>query len=535
MAQLFASGRHDLIKAKADQVIRNWPENSLGWKARGNLLLMEGRAREAVQALGEAARLNPTDAQVLNNLASALLGLARPAEAAAHCRQALAHRADYPQAHNNLAIALMELGRWAEAEASCRQALAGQGAFFEAHNTLGNILKAGNRLTEAAASYGRALALRADCPETHYNLGLVLLGLKRLPESEESFRRALAGRPDYAEAHCGLAEILLGTGRMREAVAAYRRAVACDGGLIAAHAGLQQALQRLVPPWHVPMMNDQPRNEAYLAALQAAIRPELHVLEIGTGSGLLAMMAARLGAGRVTTCEAVADIAETAERIVAANNLSAAVTVVAKISTSLEIGVDMEDKADLLVSEILSSEFLGEGVLDSIEDAKRRLLHPGSRIIPARGAIRCALFGGEAIAKNIRVGQVCGFDLSAFNSLVPGKQYLSRADLDLELLSEPQDAFAFDFAGSDHFPRHDRHTMAITVQTAGRCCGLIQWLRLEMDDTVVFENHPAHPTAASGWQHCLFVLPQPVEVTPGQVLRITAAHNRTTPWFFFAD
>ncbi|MDR9502001.1 MAG: protein arginine N-methyltransferase [Desulfurivibrionaceae bacterium] len=535
MAQLFASGRLDLLKVKADQAIRRWPEKSIGWKALGNLMLMQGHLRQAAQALTEAARLAPADAQVLNNLGSALLGMNNPLQAATWFRQALVCRADYPQAHNNLAIALMEEGHWSEAETSCRQALALNADFFEAHNNLGNVLKAGKRLEDAEASYRQALALRADSPETHQNLGLVLIGLKRFKEAEESFRQALVCRPDYAEALCGLGEVLLGTGKTREAVAAYRRAVACDAELIEARTGLDNALKRLVSLWHVPMMNDHMRNEAYFSALRNAVGPDQHVLEIGTGSGLLAMMSARLGARQVTTCEAVDEIAETAERIVAANNLSGSVKVIAKMSTSLEIGVDMEGRADLLVSEVLSSDFLSEGVLESIEDAKRRLLKPGGRIIPARGSIRCALFGGADIDKHLRVEEVYGFDLSAFNSLVPRQHFLNRNDLALELLSEPRDAFSFDFAGSERFADRERHTMAITASKAGRCSGIIQWLRLEMDDSVVFENHPDHNNPASGWQQCLFVMPQPVEVTPGQVLNITAAHNHNTPWFFFQE
>ncbi|PLX46792.1 MAG: hypothetical protein C0613_15990 [Desulfobulbaceae bacterium] len=160
-------------------------------------------------------------------------------------------------------------------------------------------------------------------------------------------------------------------------------------------------------------------------------------------------------------------------------------------------------------------------------------LEPGSTIIPAHGSIRFALFGGADIDKHIRVDEMYGFDLSAFSNLVPGKHYLNRNDLSLELLSEPQDAFSFDFAGSDTFPRHDRQSLPVMASTSGRCAGIIQWIRLEMDDSVVFENHPSHNNPASGWQHCLFILPQPIHVTPGRVLNITALHNRNTPWFFF--
>jgi hypothetical protein len=245
------------------------------------------------------------------------------------------------------------------------------------------------------------------------------------------------------------------------------------------------------------------------------------------------MMAAKLGAHQVTTCEAVPAIAETARAIVAANGFTPPVTVVSKLSTKMEIGVDMADRADLLVSEILSSEFLGEGVLSSIEDAKRRLLKPGARIIPARGSIQCALFGGDGIRQNVRVDEVYGFDLSRFNAIVPPKQYISRNDLDIKLLTDDTTAFFFDFQETERIPRADRKILEMEVHTAGRCCGIIQWLRLEMDATLVFENHPNMKNPASGWQHCVFVFPTPIDVLPGQVALVSATHNRITPWFFF--
>ena len=209
---------------------------------------------------------------------------------------------------------------------------------------------------------------------------------------------------------------------MSEAIGSYRQCLELDPTWVKALAGLNEALSHLVPLWHVPMMNDSHRNDAYFSALRHAVTPDTHVLEIGTGSGLLAMMAAGLGARQVTTCEVVAEIAEAARAIVADNGFSPRVTVVNKKSTAMVIGKDMDERADLLVSEILASEFLGEGVLNSIEDGKRRLLKPGGKIIPARGSIQFALFGGVDIEKNIRVDTVSGFDLSGFNSIVSRKQ-----------------------------------------------------------------------------------------------------------------
>src|SRR5262245_32392692 len=74
-----------------------------------------------------------------------------------------------------------------------------------------------------------------------------------------------------------------------------------------------------VPSWHFRLVRDEARNRAYECALMRAIRPGCRVLEIGTGTGLLAMMSARAGAGTVITCEAKPIIAHVAREIVVAN------------------------------------------------------------------------------------------------------------------------------------------------------------------------------------------------------------------------
>lgn len=533
MVSLHNAGQLGLLEQKANEIIRCCPDHFLGWKALGNVLLMQERAADAVAPLANAARLAPNDAQPRLNLGNALLELGRFDEAETSYRQALTLKPDYFQAYTNLGIVLMNLGRLAEAETSYRQALALKPDFALAHNNLGNVLLELEQFVEAEATYRQALACQSDFAEAHQNLGNVLMKLERFAEAEACFRQAVAHKPDYALAHSGLGEVLMRFGRLAEAIASYRKALDFDTLLIPAHEGLDNALKKLTPMWHVPMMNDRMRNDAYFAALSAAVTPETQVLEIGTGSGLLAMMAARLGARQVTTCEAVPLIAETARLIVADNGFTPPVTVIAKMSTRMELGVDMDGRADLLVSEILSSEFLGEGVLSSIEDAKRRLLKPGARIIPARGSIQFALFGGADIGKNIRVDEVYGFDLSKFNAIVPRKQYVSRNDLNIELLSDDIGAFFFDFVETERFPLGDRKSIEVPVRRAGQCCGIIQWLRLEMDDTVVFENHPSLKNPASGWQHCVYVFPAAIDVLPGQVVVISAVHNRNTPQFLF--
>jgi type III protein arginine methyltransferase len=442
MNRLFQRGNLSLFEQKAREIIRRWPDHPLGWKAQGNFFLLQGRHAEALEPVSRCIELTPNDAQARNHLGTIFLALQRLAEAESSFRQAIVRKPDYAEAHTNLGIALMEQGRPEEAAAAHRGALACNPDFAQAHNNLGNCLKELGNPEQAEASYRRAVALSPDFAEAHCNLGDVLLELGRPGEAEESYRQAVDRKPDYVPAHCGLGDTMLRRGRPSEAIASYRRCLDIDPLWVKAHDAITKALTNLVPLWHVPMMNDRFRNDAYFQALGNAITPDTHVLEIGTGSGLLAMMAARLGARQVTTCEAVDEIADTARAIVTDNGLAPPVTVINKRSTKLEIDTDMEERADLLVSEILSSEFLGEGVLSSIEDAKRRLLKPGARIIPARGSIQFALFGGPDIEKNVRVDEVHGFDLSRFNGIVARKQIVFRNDLDIELLSDDTRSFS---------------------------------------------------------------------------------------------
>ncbi|MCG2594388.1 50S ribosomal protein L11 methyltransferase [Ramlibacter sp. XY19] len=327
---------------------------------------------------------------------------------------------------------------------------------------------------------------------------------------------------------------LLEIGRGQDAIALCREVLRADPGNLTARLGAEWVLSQQVPLWHVPMMNEQERNQAFHDGLRAAVVPGQLVFEIGAGSGLLAMMAARLGAEKVVTCEAVPLVAETAAKIVARNGLQDRVTVLSKPSTEVRVGADLPAKADLLVHEIFSSELIGEFVLPAIEDAKARLLKPGGRILPSAASIMVALVGGEDLGKHLHVDQSFGFDLREFNAIHPRKRPLYREDLSPLLLSQPVEAFRFDFQGRSSYPA-ERKRLQLAATQAGACYGVIQWIRIELGEGVVFENHPARQRRVSNWQHTVYGFGDPVQLQPGQVLAVDAWHDRTRPWFDLAS
>ena len=277
-----------------------------------------------------------------------------------------------------------------------------------------------------------------------------------------------------------------------------------------------------VPAWHFSIVRDDVRNAAYDAALRRVVRPNSRVLEIGTGTGLLAMMAARAGAAQVVTCEMNPAVAQIATDIVARNGFANRVRVIAKHSDALDVEADLGGRVDILVSEIISNDLLGEDVLAAHERAVRTLLKPGGIVIPARGIIRVALVEDLRDDRE-RLENVDGFDLSAFNRFMRPVRSIRVGHERLKLRGNAADIFAFDF-GASEFCAPARASVAC-VATGGRVNGIAQWIALEMDGETRYENRPA-PGATSCWAVLFLPLPHPIDASKGQKIRVFGSHDR---------
>lgn len=84
------------------------------------------------------------------------------------------------------------------------------------------------------------------------------------------------------------------------------------------------------------MLHDTERNQKYLRGLKIAIDKvheqgrKANVLDIGTGTGILSMMAVRCGADTVTACEAFRPMADCAEKIIEKNGVRHCINIVKK-------------------------------------------------------------------------------------------------------------------------------------------------------------------------------------------------------------
>jgi 2-polyprenyl-3-methyl-5-hydroxy-6-metoxy-1,4-benzoquinol methylase len=286
-------------------------------------------------------------------------------------------------------------------------------------------------------------------------------------------------------------------------------------------------LERTVPDWHHLILADEARNAAFDAALRRAVVPGCRVLDIGAGSGLLALMAARAGAGEVVSCELNAAIAATATRIVARNGYADRIRIVARHSRDLEIGSDLAGPADIIVSETLANNLLGEDILETMEDVVGRLGHPATRVIPSHGCVRIALawYGNLAFRQT---GSVEGFDLSLMNGF-SGRIALSPGNDALALRSAPEDLFSFDFGSGGPFT--DQRAAVGLTSTGGTINGIVQWIRLTMDAEGAYENRPA-PGASSCWSVMFQPLPSVMETQPGDRIAVRGGRDQTSVWMW---
>lgn len=319
---------------------------------------------------------------------------------------------------------------------------------------------------------------------------------------------AVAGKPLAMALLC---TPLIELGRHADAYAMGRLALEAAPGETMIRDLVETALSANVPPFHLGMLRDAPRNSCYAKAIAHAVTPGMRVLDIGTGAGLLALLAARAGA-EVVTCESNPMIAAAAREVVARNQMSDRIRVIAKRSGDLQIGRDFAEPFDLLVSEIFGDDLFEEGVLPSIDDAKARLLRPGAIILPPRAELRCALVADDR-PREAPLETVLGFDLSPFAPLTRSVPTLpQRASPHIALRSPTVAALAVDFAGARPDALHDRITF---TSAGGRIDGIAHWLRLEFGNGVVYENAPFVSPLAH-WRVPVHAFAAPLTTLPGQ-------------------
>ncbi|NCF29131.1 MAG: methyltransferase domain-containing protein [Gammaproteobacteria bacterium] len=262
------------------------------------------------------------------------------------------------------------------------------------------------------------------------------------------------------------------------------------------------------------MIADSVRTEAYARALRDAVNPDSAVLDIGTGTGLLALLACRYGARRVYAVEP-SDAIALAREIARANGYAERITFIQGMSER----VTLPEPVDIIVSDIRGVLPLCQRSVQSVLDARRRLLAPGGILIPGRDLLMVALIDAPNLYEKHALpwdAPIHGLDMTAARRFVNNTWHNGRATPE-QLLVAPKRWGELDYAT---FESPDvRGDVSWTAERTGIAHGLSVWFDSKLAPGAAFSNAPDHPRLIYG--SGFFPLSEPVAVNEGDRINVS--------------
>ncbi len=282
------------------------------------------------------------------------------------------------------------------------------------------------------------------------------------------------------------------------------------------------------PLSHHHMLRDDLRVSAYRQAIERHCAGR-KVLEIGCGTGILSLFAARAGALSVDAIEE-STIAEAAAELFAANAPFGAKIALHR-GNSRDVALDAQ--AEILIHELFGTDPFEENLLPALADARERLLLPGSRFLPARLEVAC--IGIDAGASGVtdprkivnealeyagRFGLEMAPWLARLAQVDPQSLRATARATSFVVLSTECRLLALDFAADDLATPSLVATPRFRIQNAGTLSALVVFFRATFDEDIAISTAPDAP--GTHWGHDLRILPVSREVAPGDEIPLVA-------------
>lgn len=302
------------------------------------------------------------------------------------------------------------------------------------------------------------------------------------------------------------------------------------------------------------MLNDDNRCSKYAKAISMALQKQHggRVLDIGTGTGLLAMLAARAGSGHVDAIEMFEPMADLASRVIRDNQMQEKISVHAAKSTELIAsqnglsvsGKCIEQKADILVTEIFDSALLGEACLPVIAHAFQHLLKEGAKVIPAKAVLSGVLVSSDFLAKfhdlsyfpwhrsesaKTCAGGVTGIPIH-IEALQTGRDY--------KPVSSEFTIFEFSFSHKNNLCMERRQTLNVHRTSRGTLHGVLTWWELDLigDGDIIYSTRPGFENWQDHWLPVFYPLPSGEQVDNDDAqIPLTVGYDQISIWFAKGD
>lgn len=194
------------------------------------------------------------------------------------------------------------------------------------------------------------------------------------------------------------------------------------------HGRLNTHAQRLLKT-HETLLRDKVRNAAFYKALEKTVRPGDFVLDIGAGTGIWAIAAAKLGAKRVVAID-------TDEMMIGMIKILAAehgVTDRIEAIWGASFDIALAREFDVVVSETIGYLGYDENIVAVMHDARNRFLKEGGMMIPERISLHAA--AGQLKVRQNGLPERVPFKFSELANLNLNSPRVLKRSSDIKLLT----------------------------------------------------------------------------------------------------
>jgi len=263
------------------------------------------------------------------------------------------------------------------------------------------------------------------------------------------------------------------------------------------------------------LTNTGTRLTQYERAIAAVVRQGDVVLDLGTGSGLLAVLACRAGARRVYAIEA-SDAVQMGTLLTSTTEFAERIEFVHATSQK----VALSEQVDVIVGDIHDTFGFQPGGLASIMDVRDRLLKPGGTLIPQATELMIAPLEAAALyAREIDVWNGCvhGVGLSSIRPFAVSHVHPGRFDSD-QLLSPAAAIGTLDLARATSL--HFSGSAVTTIHRDGIAHGLCGCFVTTLAGDIRMGNVPGD-SSTTNFAQAFFPFDQPVPVAAGDEVSIS--------------
>ncbi|HVQ55948.1 MAG TPA: 50S ribosomal protein L11 methyltransferase, partial [Pyrinomonadaceae bacterium] len=245
--------------------------------------------------------------------------------------------------------------------------------------------------------------------------------------------------------------------------------------------------------YHALMLADGLRNKLLYKAIKQNVNSETSFLDIGAGTGVWAILAAKLGAKRVVAVEIEECLIPIIYKHAQENGVADRVETVHGNSND----VKLKGRFNVIVSELFGGDALGEGTVKSFVDIRNRFLAPDGVLIPQK----LTLMAAPAFMARLSDDLPKSLPLSAnfVRSLrLNYSQHLSIADRgDVKLLAEAKPLIDLDFRNISDAPKLENLTVSWTLNNIRKANAIVTFTHSTFTDSIEMDSFGSQSWGAS--------------------------------------